>query len=132
MISSLPQHENEHQQSITYFWSCTLVNRGIAQIFEHITELLNIFIAKRTRYQTKNTDDKIIDIPNCKTCKNRVLDVEYMIVVRYCSQNAKARALYKFTDGSAGQLADNRVNSDRFREYNRTVPKLMVRMYGRP
>jgi hypothetical protein len=70
-------------------------------------ELLTAFLATNTTYQKKNTHVKIIDIPNCKTCKKRLLNVEYMILVSYCYLNAKATALYESTDGFAGQPTDN-------------------------
>ena len=75
---------------------------------ELITELLTTFIGKNTTYKRKNTDSKIIDMANCKTCKKRLLAAEYAILVRYYYQTAKARALYESTDGPA----DNPPNSD--------------------
>jgi len=76
---SLPHPENERQWSINNCWSCLSGNQGIAQIFEYITELLTSLIGKITIYQRKNTDSKIIDIANFKTCKNKLLAVECMI-----------------------------------------------------
>jgi len=83
MIVLLPHPENEPPQSITNPWSCTVVNHGITQIFELIMELLTAYIAKNLAYKRQNTVLKIIDIANCKTCNERLLDVEYMILVSY-------------------------------------------------
>jgi len=40
------------------------------------------FIDKNTTYTRRNTDSKIIEIANCKTCKQRLLAVEYEILIR--------------------------------------------------
>jgi len=65
---SLPHLETEPQLSINDFWSSILGNQGITQKFEHITELLTALVGKNTKDKMKNTDSKIIDIANCKTC----------------------------------------------------------------
>jgi hypothetical protein len=125
----LPHPEIERQRSVNSFWSCLFGNQGIARIFEHITESLTALIGKNTIYQTKNTDSKLIDIANCKTCKNILLVVEYAILIRYYYQTTKTRALYESIDGPAGRPADKPPNSDGLGDYHRTVPKLMVRVY---
>ena len=76
MTYMLPHPENEHQHGVNNFWSCILGNQGIAQILELITEILTPCIGKITKSERKNTDSKIIDIANCKTCTRRLLDVE--------------------------------------------------------
>jgi len=120
MVSSLPYHENEPQQSITNSWSYTIVKCCIMQICQLIMELLTGFLAKNITYQKKNTHVKIIDITNCKTCEKRLLDVEYMILVSYCYQDTKATALYESTDGPAGQPADNPPNSYGLGQYHQS------------
>jgi len=69
MISSSPHLESEHHWNINNFWSCILGKEGIAQIFELILELLTAVIGRKTKYNIKTTDSKIIDIANCKTFK---------------------------------------------------------------
>jgi len=99
------------------------------QIYELITELLTAFIGKNTTYKRRNTDSKIIDIANCKTCKKILLAVDYEILIRYYYQTAKTRALYESTDGPVGQPADNPPNSDGSGDFHRMVPKLMFWVY---
>jgi hypothetical protein len=83
-----------------------------------MTELLIALIVKNTSYQRKNTDVKIINITHCNTCKKILLNVEYMILVSYCYQNAKAKALYESTDGPTGHPTDNPPISDGLGEYH--------------
>ena len=98
----LPHHENEHQWSVHNCGCCIFGMHGITQIYVFITELLIRFIGKKTIYYRKNTDSKIIDIANCQTCKNKLLAVEYTILIRYYYQTANTRAIYESTDGPAG------------------------------
>jgi len=132
LTSRLPHHENERQRSVNNLWSCILDNQGIAQICELITELLTTFIGKNTKYKRKNTDSKIINIANCKTCKKRFLDVEYVILIRYYYQTAKTRALYECLDGPAGRPTDNPPYSDGLGDFYQTVPELMFQVNWRP
>jgi len=46
---------------------------------ELIPELLIAFIARNTMYNRKNMDSKIINVADCKTCKNRLLAVKNLI-----------------------------------------------------
>jgi hypothetical protein len=57
-------------------------------------------------------DSIIIDIAQCKTCKQTLLAGECMILIRYYHQTAKTGALYRSTDGPAGQPADHPLNSN--------------------
>jgi len=102
MTSTLPHHENEYQLSIDNVWFCILGNHGIRWILEHITKLLTTCIGKNTKLKRKNTDSEIIAIGNCKSCKNRLLDVEYVILIRYYYQTSRTRAVYESTDGPTG------------------------------
>jgi len=67
-------------------------------------------------------DSKIIDIANCKTCKNSLLATEYLILIIYYYQTAKTRALYESSDGPA----DNPPNLDGWGDYNWTIPESTV------
>jgi len=98
---SLPHPENLRQWTVNNFWSCMLGNQAIARILEHITEQLTALIGKNTIYQTKYTDSQIIDIADCKTCKNKILAVEYTILLRNHYQSAKTRALYELINRPA-------------------------------
>jgi len=106
-----------------------LGNQGFAQINELITELLTAFIAKNSMYNRKNRDSKIINIADCKTCKKRLLAVEYQLFLIYYYPTAKTRTFYKSTDGPAGQPAGNPPNSGRLGDFHQTVPELTVRVY---
>jgi len=94
-----------------------------------ITDLLSAFIPKNTTYNRKKTDSKIINVADWKTCKKRLLAVEYLILIIYNDPTAKTRTLYQSTDGPAGRPADNPPNSDRLGDFDRTVPKLTVPVY---
>jgi len=76
MTSTLPHPENEHQGSINDVLSCIVGNKGVVQIFELMTELSTAFKGTNKKYDQKNPDYKIIDITNCKACKNTFLDAE--------------------------------------------------------
>ena len=129
MTHTLRHHKTERQRSINNIGSCILGNQGFVRINEHITELLTASIAKNTTYNRKNIYSKIINVADCKTCKQRLLAVDYLIVVIYNYPTAKTRTLYKSTDGPAGRPTDNPPNSDRLRDVHRTVPELTVRVY---
>jgi len=128
----LPHHEDERQRRINIVCYSILDNQDIARIFELITELLTIFIGKNTKCTRKNTDAKIIDIANCKTSKKRLLDVEYVILIKYYYQTAKTRVLYESTDRSTTQPANNPPNSDRVGDVHWTIPKSTVLVYWEP
>ena len=68
MTYTLPHHENKQQLHINNVSSCILGNQPIARLLELITEPLTALIGINTKYKWKNTDFKIIDITNCKTC----------------------------------------------------------------
>jgi len=55
----------------TIIISCILGNLGFTRMNQLITELLTAVIAKNTIYNGKNTDSKIINVADCKTCKKR-------------------------------------------------------------
>jgi len=129
---TLPHPENERQRSVNGFLSCIFGNQSIAQLFEHITELLNASIGKNTIYHRKNTDSKAIDIANCKSCKHVSLVVEYAILIRYYYQTPTTRALYEAIDGPAGGPANNPPDSVWLGDFHRHVPKLMVRDCRQP
>jgi len=73
-------------------------------------------------------DSKYIEIASCKTCKNVLLVVENMILIRYYEQTAKTRALDEFIDGAAGRPGDKLPKSGGLGVYQKTVPKLAVRV----
>jgi len=124
-----PHHEHEHQCNVNNCWFCILSNHGITQIFEFITELLTAFIGKNITYYRNNTDSNISNFTHCKTCKMRLLAIEYTILTRYYYQTSKRRALYESLDGPAGWPADNPPNWDGLGDFHRTVPEWMVRVY---
>jgi len=125
----LPHHATERQWSVNNIWSCLLCNQGFVRIKELITELLTASMDKNATYKRKNTYSKIINVTVCKTCKKRLLAVEYLILKIYTYPTAKTRTLYKSTDGPAGRPADNLPNSDGLGDLHRTSPKLTVRVY---
>jgi len=129
---TLPHHATERQRSINHIWSCILYNQGFVRIKELITELLTASIAKNAMYKRKTTYSKIINVADCKTCKKRLLAVEYVILIIYTYPTAKTRTLYKSTDGPAGWPADYLPNSDGLWDLHRTGPKLMVQVYWQP
>jgi len=129
MIHKLPQHEIECQQSVNNIWSCILGNHGFTWMDQLTTELLAACIATNTTYNRTNTDSKIINIPACKTCKKKLLAVEYLNLIIYNYPTAKTRTVYKSTDGPAGQPSNKLCNSGRFGDIQRTVPKLTVQVY---
>ena len=93
-----------------------------------ITELLMASIANNATYKRNNRYSKIINVADCKTCKKRLLAVEYLILIIYTYPTAKTRTLYKSTDGPAGRPADNPPNSDGLGDLHRTVAELTVRV----
>jgi len=127
---SLPHPENECQQNINNCGACIIANEGIARIFERITELSTTLIGENTIYQRNNTDSKIIDIANCKTCNNNILAVEYAILITYYCQTATTKALYESKDGPAGRPVDNLPSPDGFRDFHRSVQELTVWEYS--
>jgi len=74
-----------------------------------------------------NPDSKIIAISNCKSSKKWLLDVDSVILIRYYYQTAKPRALYKSTDGPAGQLTDAPSNSAQLRDVHYIIHYMMIR-----
>jgi len=126
---TLPHHATERQLSVNNIWSCLLCNQGFVRIKELITELLTASMDKNATYKRKNTYSKIINVTVCKTCKKRLLAVEYLILKIYTYPTAKTRTLYKSTEGPAGRPADNLPNSDGLGELHRTSPELTVRVY---
>jgi hypothetical protein len=70
-------------EASTTFGLAYWVYQGFMRINELITELLSIFIAKNTIYNTNNTDSKLIEIASCTACKHVLLVVENTILVRY-------------------------------------------------
>jgi len=130
VTGALLHPKNECQQSINTLCSGEVANQGIAWIFDHIMKLLPTLISKKTTHQMKNMDSKLIDIATCKTPKNILLVVDYVISIRCYYQTAKTTALYESIDGSAGQPTDNPPNSDRLPNYHRTVPELTVQLYS--
>jgi len=132
MTHKLPHHETEHQRSINNIWSCILGHQGFTRMNQLITELLTAFVAKNTTYNRKNTDSKIINVADCKTCQNRLLAVEYLMLIIYNHRTVKTSTLYKSTDGPAGRPADNLPNSDWLGYFHQTGHKSTVRVYRQP
>jgi hypothetical protein len=114
MRYGLPDDEHERQQRANNDCSCIKGNQGIAWIHEVITEQLTHFLGKNTIYNLKNTDSRIIDIANCKTCKKSLLAAQYLILIIYYYQTAKRRALYE----SSGGPTDNLTKSDMLGDYH--------------
>jgi hypothetical protein len=107
MIYALYRHETECQQSSNDFSSCILGNRGSGQIQLLITELMTPFLTKIGLFKWRNTDSKIHDIAHCKRLNKKLFSAESTILIKCYYQTATTRAIYKFTYGLAGQLADN-------------------------
>jgi len=126
MTHMLPHHATERQRSVNKIWSCILRNQGFVRIQELIPEILTASIAKNATYKRKNTYSTIINVAHCKTCKKRLLAVEYLILVIYTYPTAKTRKLYKSTDRPTGRPADNLPNSDGLGDLHRTRPELTV------
>jgi hypothetical protein len=80
-------------------------------------------------YDRKNTYSKIINVTECKTCKKRLLAVEYLMFIIYYYTTGKTRTLYKSTDGPAGRPADNLPYSDRMGDVHQTMPYLSIPVY---
>ena len=112
LTDKLPHHETESQWSVNNIWSFMMGIRGSTPMYHLITELLTAFIAQNTTYNRKNTDSKMINVADCKTCKTKSLAVEYLTLMIYKYHTAKTRTLYKSTDGPTGRPADNPPNSD--------------------
>jgi len=89
MIYLLPHHVNECEQSLINCKSCLLGKQAVRWIVEHITELLTPIIGKNIKYRRKSTHSKIHHIANCNPCKTSLLDVKYVILIRYYFQTAK-------------------------------------------
>jgi len=132
LTHKLPYYETERQRSVNNIWSCILGNEGFMPMNQLTTALLTAFIAKDTTYNRKNTDSKIIEVADCKTCKKRLLAVECLILLIFNYPPAKTRTLYISTDGPAGQPADNPPNSDGMGDSHWTVPEFVVRVYWKP
>jgi len=132
MISSLLHHENECQLSVTNFWSWTLGNHGIAQMFELITELLTAFMSKNTSCKRKKLGFLNNRFRKLQNMQKGLLDIEYVILVSYCYHSANTRALYECTDGPPGQPSGNLLDSDGWGNIHRTIPELTVWVYWRP
>ena len=132
MTHSLRYPDNEHQQSINNSLSCIFGNQSITQIFERITEPLTALIGRYRIYQRNNTDSEIIDIANCTTCKNKLLVVEYTLLIRRYYQSAKVGDLYESMDAPAGRSADNPPNSDGLGDFHQTVREMTVKVYWIP
>ena len=97
-----------------------------------ITELLTTFIAQNTMYNRKNTDSKKINVADWKTCKKRLLAVEYLILIIYNYPTAKIMTLYKSIDGPAGRPGENTPNWDGLGDSHRMVPDWSVQVYCQP
>ena len=132
LTHKLPHYETERQWSVNNIWTCILGNLGFTWMNQLITELLTDLIVNNTTYNRKNTDSKKINVADCRTCKKRLLAVEYLILIIYDYQSAKTRTLYISTDGPTGRPADNPSNSDRLGEFYRTMPKLTVQVDRQP
>ena len=124
----LPRPQNQCQWSLNNFWSGTLGTHGIAWIYEIRPVLLAVVVLLNTEHIRQNIDSKVTDVATRTASKKELLHVTYLILIKYNHQTAKARALYKSTDGPAGQPADYQPNSDRLGDVCRTVPESTVRV----
>jgi len=132
MTHMLPNYKTDRQRSVNNIWSCILVNQGFTWMNELKTKLLTVFIAKNTMYNRKNLDSKIINVADCKTCKNLLLAIKNLILKINNYPTAKARTLYISTDRPAGRPADNVPNAGGLGDFHRTVLELTVRVYWPP
>jgi hypothetical protein len=65
---------------------------------------------KNTISQTKNTDSKLMDIANCKSCKNILLVVENIMFLRYNCKTTETRYVYESIDEPGEGPFDNLPN----------------------
>jgi len=128
----LPHPENERYYRINGFWFYIFGNQGIGQIFMHIPELLTALIGNNTIYHKNNTDSKLNNIANCKTCKNTLLVAESTILIRYYYQTAKTRVLCESIDGPTWRSTDNPPKSEILDYIHQTVAELTVLDYWQP
>jgi len=128
LTHKLPHHETERQRSVNNSWSCILGNQGFTRMNQLITKQLTALTAKNAMYNGKNTDSKIINVIDCKTCKRRFLAVKNRILIIYNYRTAKTRTLYKSTDGPANNLP----NLDGLGDLHRTVPELTAWVHSAP
>jgi hypothetical protein len=63
---------------------------------------------------------------NFKTCSQRLLPVEHVMLVRSYYQGAKPGVIYKSSDEHTGQPAENLCNSVRGENFNHTTYDLTV------
>jgi len=126
MIATSPHDRSKHRRSVNNFWSCICGNHGIACIFELIMKWLTASICINTQYNTNTMVSNIIVSAKCKTAKKWLMDFEYMILVRYYCQTAKARALYESTDGPTRQSTYNPPTWDKLGDITCTVSQFSV------
>jgi len=88
--------------------------------------------SQNTMHNRRNTDSKIINLADCKTCKKRLLAVEYLFLIINNYPTAKTKPLYKSTDGPTGKPAYNLPNTDELGDFDRTMPQLKVWVYWQP
>ena len=69
MTHFLLHSENECQQSLNDFWSCTSGNEGIAWIYEIITVQSTALVLLNTEHKRPNIDSKINDVATSKVIK---------------------------------------------------------------
>ena len=128
----VPHPENECQQSLNDVCSCMLGNQGITRIYEIITILLTALVLLNTEYKRQNIDSKITDVTTRKVITKESLDVNWLILIKYHYQTAKARALYKPTNGPAWQPSNYPPNSEGLGDVHWTVAKLTVHVQWQP
>lgn len=127
-----PYDDNEHQWSVNNIWSCIFGHWVIESKLELIPAPLTALIANNTKYETKIMDSKIIDIGNCKTYKQGLLDVEWVILITYCYQITKTRALYESTNGLTRLFADTPSNIDKLEDFCHTDSEFTIELYSQP
>jgi len=106
-----------------------LGNEGIVLLLEPILEQLTAFVGKSMTGSRKHTESKTANIPNCKSCKKRLLDIEQVILIGDYYQTVKTEASYDSTDGPTARPTDNPHKSDVFRDFHQIIAKLTVRAY---
>jgi len=102
------------------------------QIFQLITETSTAFEGNYTQYIRRSTDWNIIDIANAYACTTWVVDVKYLIVIWYCCETAKPRALCESINGPVQQSTNNPIALAWLRHFPWTVLELTVNMNWQP
>jgi len=125
---SLPLHENVRQRSINNSWTRISGHQGSTWIFQLITAKLTALIFKYAKYRWTNTNSKQINIANCKTYTEWLVDVEQALLLGYGYQTAETWAVYKSIDSPAVHTVQNTPHSGWLGDFYRILSEMTVWM----